>query len=75
MIRIVVLCLVCLISVWILPAQSVLAQEEEEDPIGEYARGMQIDYAEAERRLWLQGEMNLVEHKVAEDEVYFASWT
>lgn len=53
---------------------SPLAQEEM-DPIAQYAKGMQIDYAEAERRMWLQGEMNLVEHKVAEDEAYFASWT
>lgn len=74
-IGVVMIVMVCLILGWILSAQNTLAQEEGNSMVAAYAEVMQIDYAEAERRLRLQGEMSLVEQKVAEDEAYFASWT
>ncbi|MBX2999573.1 MAG: hypothetical protein KF893_13735 [Caldilineaceae bacterium] len=73
-IGVVVIFLICVIAGWLLSAQSALAQEEE-NPIAEYANGMQIEYAEAEHRLRLQAEMSLVEQRIAEDDAYFASWT
>ena len=39
-----------------------------------YADTMEIDYREAERRLTIQFEMDMLEQKIAKDEAYFASW-
>lgn len=61
-----------------MPAGQVFAQAADEginQAITLYAEAMNISYAEAERRLYLQGEMGPVQQKVIEGEPSYAgSW-
>jgi hypothetical protein len=71
--------IVCIIAVGLLQPEIGFAQSESPLPelntiVVAYAEAMQIDYAEAERRLTLQHEMSLVAQVIAEDEAYFATW-
>ncbi len=67
------LVIICLTPVALQPDIGA-AQADKAIAVIAYAEAMNIDYAEAERRLILQDEMSLVEQQIAMDEAYFASW-
>ena len=71
--------IVCIISVGLPQPDRGFAQSESPLPelnpmVVAYAEAMQIDYAEAKRRLTLQAEMSVVEQEIAQDDAYFATW-